>query len=197
MSYGHPTEFNNGHGAFSQSEINQILAANGRDSQGNPIGNSTGETYSSPPQQSHSYSAHSEPQPGIQRKDTSTRRDPLTGDLIEEYSGKDENGPAMRAHYNWDKPEQAPNTTGSSYSSGGSYNNNNAAPTSQPRPGEIHRTNTTVSYDAAGNRIEEHDGEGTLRVRALWNDDEDTSGVYNPNSGARPQGPPRHQSSRY
>lgn len=95
----------------------------------------------------------------------------------------------MRAHYNWDEPEKNPNTTGGAYRSGGTYHS------SDQRPAPVQRVNTITSYDASGNRVEEHDGEGSLRVRALWNDDEDTSNVYNPNSG-RPSGPARRQSEQ-
>ncbi|KAH0614819.1 uncharacterized protein H6S33_000455 [Morchella sextelata] len=124
--------------------------------------------------------------PGITRKDTTSRRDPLTGDLIEEYSGEGE-GPAMRAHYNWDEPGKAPSNMPQSQPQQqqrgptGSYQ--------EPRPGQVQRTNTTISYNTSGDRVEEHDGEGSLRVRALYNDDEDPSTTYRP-------APQRHQSER-
>lgn len=135
---------------------------------------------------SHSHGAHSQTHsshsssgpvvPGIVRRDTTTRRDPLTGDMTEEYSGSDPNGPQMRAHYDWDANQQT-----HSHSS-------NQPRSNEPRPGEVRRTNTTVSYNSGGDRVEEHDGEGSLEVRAMYNEDDDQSTTY------RPSGPSRGQS---
>ncbi|KAH8154050.1 uncharacterized protein LAJ45_01817 [Morchella importuna] len=165
---------------LSQATIDKALkdhemAQNAR--QGAPTNNQQASSYSQGPDR-----------PGIARKDTTSRRDPLTGDLIEEYSGDGE-GPAMRAHYNWDEPGKAPSNMPQSQQVQGQGQRGPTGSSQEPRPGQVHRTNTTISYNSSGDRVEEHDGEGSLRVRALYNDDEDPSTTYRP-------APQRHQSER-
>lgn len=170
------------HHVLSQETIDRALAEDASRRQG--------QQQQASSQSSHSHSSHSQTQqsnrgdvvPGIIRRDTTTRRDPLTGDMIEDYSGSDPNGPAMRAHYDWDAPEntQAHSSSHSSHS--------HPSSNQQPRPGNLPRTNTTTSYNKSGDRVEEHDGEGSLEIRAMYNQDDDPSTTY------RPQGPPRGQS---
>lgn len=74
----------------------------------------------------------------------------------------------MRTHYDWDAAakEEA---------------QKQAQKGQQQKPAPVKRSNTTISHNAAGDRIEEHDGEGSLAIRAIYNsDDEDTSrgGLY-------------------
>ncbi|KAL0636809.1 hypothetical protein Q9L58_004166 [Maublancomyces gigas] len=167
---------------LSQETIDRAIAADAdrRQQQQHASAGSHSSGSHSHGNHSHNQSSHSSHSsgpvvPGIVRRDTTTRRDPLTGDMIEDYSGSDPNGPQMRAHYDWDANQQTHSNT------------SNQPRSNEPRPGEVKRTNTTISYSSSGDRVEEHDGEGSLEVRAMYNEDDNTSSTYRPHAPGRGQ----------
>ncbi|CCX12255.1 Protein of unknown function [Pyronema omphalodes CBS 100304] len=105
-----------------------------------------------------------------ERPQTKTRRHPLTGDTIEEADldhVQELKGLATRAHHNRENPGESP------------YPDSKQASSAPSKPEySKQEANTKVSYDASGNKIEEHDGQGSLPIRALYNEDDDSSRTY-------------------